>query len=358
MARDGEAWPGLARELAAAECFDRVQVPEPQIERHGWGRRGGPRCGTVGYGEERCGLAEWGTLWRGEVGLGKGRWGEAGAGGARQGGVSAVAECFIWVQVPGPQIGQAGRGVVWPGWVWRAEVGQGKGGTVFDRWRNARSSTDKLLLSVGCFELHCTLMMRKDQATMEIYMARIEGVSALLQHRFSEESEAAVSSSTRTVKRREETPREAAERVAYRYPDGTLYLPGAAIARLLREAGANHKMKGSRRSVKYLVPGAVIVPDETLALIDPETDTPAGDFEVDSRPVVIPATKGRVMRHRPRLDAWATEFTLEVDDEMLDGAFVHQLLTEGGRKLGLGDFRPERGGPFGRFHVTVWKRVE
>jgi len=193
---------------------------------------------------------------------------------------------------------------------------------------------------------------------MEVYMARIEGVSALLQHRFNEDSEAAVSSSTRTVKTRVETPRDAAERVAYRYPDGGLYMPGAAISRLLREAGANHKMKGSRRSVKYLVPGAVIVPDEALTLIDPETDSPAVDFEVDSRPVVIPATKGRVMRHRPRLDQWAAEFTLEVDEEMLDGSFVQQLLQEGGRKLGLGDFRPEKGGPFGRFQVTLWKRVE
>lgn len=192
---------------------------------------------------------------------------------------------------------------------------------------------------------------------MSTYMARIEGTSALLQHRFSEESEAASSSTTRTIKRREETPRDAAERVAYRYADGTLYLPGAAIGRLLREAGANHKMKGSRRSVKYLVPGAVIVPDETLALIQPETDEPLRDFEVDSRPVVIPATKGRIMRHRPRVDLWATEFVLEVDEEMLDGAFVQQLLTEGGRKLGLGDFRPEKGGPFGRFQVTLWKKL-
>lgn len=193
---------------------------------------------------------------------------------------------------------------------------------------------------------------------MKTFTARIEGTAGLIQHRFSEQAEADSSKTTRLVGNTRGTPREEAEKVTYRYPDGTLYHPGAAIARLLREAGANHKIKGSRKSVKYAVPGAVIVLDDTIALLHPETNEPLDDYEVDSRPVVIPATKGRVMRHRPRVDEWAMEFQLEIDEDLLPPEFVCQLLTEGGKKLGLGDFRPEKGGPFGRFNVTLWKNGE
>jgi hypothetical protein len=190
---------------------------------------------------------------------------------------------------------------------------------------------------------------------MKTFTARIEGSTSLIQHRFSEQAEGESNKTTRLIGNSRGTPREEAEKVAYRYPNGELYHPGAAIARLLREAGANHKIKGSRRSVKFAVPSAVIVLEDTISLIDPSTSMPIDDFEVDSRPVVIPATKGRVMRHRPRIDRWAMTFQLEIDDDLLPPDFVHQLLAEGGRKVGLGDFRPERGGPFGRFNITLWE---
>jgi hypothetical protein len=34
---------------------------------------------------------------------------------------------------------------------------------------------------------------------------------------------------------------------------------------------------------------------------------------------------------------------------------IHQLFEEGGRRIGIGDFRPERGGPYGRFAIVSWE---
>lgn len=187
---------------------------------------------------------------------------------------------------------------------------------------------------------------------MKTVSVRIEGTTALLMHRFTEASE--VQKSTRRLAIKEEDPREVAERCAYRLPDGGLYLPGAAIARLVREAGSNHKQRGSRKSLKFVVPAAVYMGAETITLLNGDGKSIAREFEVDSRPVTIPATKGRIMRHRPRLNKWAAEFDLEIDDDILPLEVVHQLLIEGGNKIGVGDFRPERGGPFGRFAVTQW----
>jgi len=186
---------------------------------------------------------------------------------------------------------------------------------------------------------------------MKTFICVCQGLTPLLMHRFDEEVE--LEQTTRKVHIQRIDPREAAEKVAYRTADGHLFLPGSAIARMLREAGAAHKQRGSRKSLKYIMPAAVLVLEDQIVLRDIEGN-PLTEFEVDSRAVVIPSTKGRVMRHRPRLNLWNIEFTLEVDDEMIDPTTVHQLIQEGGRKLGLLDYRPEKGGAFGRFQATSW----
>lgn len=193
---------------------------------------------------------------------------------------------------------------------------------------------------------------------MKTFTVTIVGNTSLLQHRFGEAAEGDASKGTRrNVAAKQLTPREQAAQVEYRNDDGTFWLPGASVSRLLREAGGGHKLKGSRKSAKYVIAGAVFVREDRVTVLDAE-GTPAAAYEVDSRPVVIPATKGRVMRHRPRFDSWSATFTLAVNDDIIDPAFVHQLLTEGGVSVGIGDFRPEKGGPFGTFRVTKWEEVK
>ncbi len=191
---------------------------------------------------------------------------------------------------------------------------------------------------------------------MPIIHVQIRGLSPLLQQRFGEEAQQADTKPTKTAVNHYGTPREQAEKVTYRDQAGCCYFPGQAIARLLREAGSNHKQRGTRKSVKYIVPAAVIVPADAISILD-EKGKQVKDYEVDSRPVTIPATKGRVMRHRPRWDVWTAKFALEIDEEVLDVATIHQLLEEGGRRIGIGDYRPEKGGPFGRFEILRWEEI-
>lgn len=185
---------------------------------------------------------------------------------------------------------------------------------------------------------------------MKTVKVEIQGVSSLLQHRFSEGDHNG--KQTRKALIKPKAPREEAEAAVYRH-NGSFYHPGAAISRLLREAGSGHKLTGTRKSLKFIVPSAVTVLEDCIDILD--NGKHAKKFEVDSRPVVIPSTKGRIMRHRPRFDTWGMKFSLEIDDETLPVDTVHLLLEEGGRKLGIGDFRPEKGGPFGRFAVVKWE---
>lgn len=189
---------------------------------------------------------------------------------------------------------------------------------------------------------------------MKSVLVKIKGCTPLLQHRFNEAAE--IPRPTRGVLVNYGTPREQAEKVCYRDKHGKFYFPGGAIGRLIREAGSNHKMKGTRKSAKYVVPAAVLVMDDSVTICN-GNGKPASDFEVDSRPVVIPSTKGRVMRHRPRFDEWSATFTLRINDLILPIDFVQTLLTEGGQQIGIGDFRPEKGGPFGTFQIVSWSEI-
>ena len=178
----------------------------------------------------------------------------------------------------------------------------------------------------------------------------IQGVSPLLMNRFTEKSEISVSSGTKlSVNSHKDTPREQATPKCYADDKGFLYIPGPNIFAAIIAAGSYHKA-GKRQLTTQktsLIPAGMWVLDLVCALN-------TKDWEIDSRSVVIPSTGGRIMCHRPRLDEWAVTFNLEVDPEMFNEKTVRLLVDDAGKKVGLGDFRPSRKGPFGRFVVRNW----
>ena len=157
------------------------------------------------------------------------------------------------------------------------------------------------------------------------------------------------------------TPREHAEKSCYREtssPDSPLVFPGTAVQRAIVEAGGNHKEKGTRKSMKYRVPAAVLVLDELAPLYAEDRKTRLTTYEVDSRRVVNPKTKGAMLAHRPRLERWVLKITIRINESLMDPAFVRQLLGEAGEQIGIGAFRPEKRGPFGLFSVVAWDCVD
>lgn len=182
----------------------------------------------------------------------------------------------------------------------------------------------------------------------------VKGLSPVLMHRYTAEAEAATQAKTRTVNIKTEDPREVAERSAYRDESGGLVLPTTMFVAAIRDAGNNHKQKGSRRSLKYVIGAAVFGPEEFAKLVDPETGKQLKQIEVDTRRVVIRATGGAVPRTRARVNSWGAVFQLEIAEDVLDLDTVRQLLGEAGQRQGVGDFRPGKFGPFGRFSIVKW----
>jgi len=57
---------------------------------------------------------------------------------------------------------------------------------------------------------------------------------------------------------------------------------------------------------------------------------------------------------RPKFNKWSFEVVLEFDDKKADLSTIQALFTNAGSAQGLGSFRPNKRGPFGRFTAANW----
>ena len=69
-------------------------------------------------------------------------------------------------------------------------------------------------------------------------------------------------------------------------------------------------------------------------------------------PVVV--QRNRILRTRAKFDCpWSCDFDLDCDDELVSEQHLRQWLDIAGRRIGLGDWRPEKSGEYGRFAVST-----
>lgn len=174
----------------------------------------------------------------------------------------------------------------------------------------------------------------------------VTGISPLLQHRFPIED-----SEQQTTAKNRKQKEEDVEKSLYRTPDGTIYQPCVHFISCLKKAGAKFQIPGQGKATyKNLIgSGAVLISPESI----PHKNQ---NYEIDVRPVVVPATKGRVVRKRPIFKNWSLRFNVEFDADEISPSTIKEILEYAGRRVGIGDFRPEKGGPFGRFMVTEFKQ--
>ena len=60
----------------------------------------------------------------------------------------------------------------------------------------------------------------------------------------------------------------------------------------------------------------------------------------------------RILRTRARFDCpWSVVGVADVDPELVDSDRLTAWLATGGRRVGLGDWRPQTSGHYGRFNV-------
>ena len=180
------------------------------------------------------------------------------------------------------------------------------------------------------------------------FNCEIKGLCDLLQHRFDESKLTKPTKKTGDKFLTEAEKKEVAKQFLYVDNKGKICQPASHIEGTMLKASTNFKMQGKgKQSYKEIVKGAVFVFPELIVHENQK-------WEVDSRSVVNPTTRGRSMCYRPRLSNWSLKFTMEVNDDRADEEVIKQILEHAGAHVGIGAYRPR----FGRFEVTKFTKVK
>lgn len=190
---------------------------------------------------------------------------------------------------------------------------------------------------------------------ISILSIRITGISALLMN-----NPANMGAGRGGGLNTKQIPSAADEAAGKTYADekGNLYLPSIMFRSALLGACAGRRM--GKVGARTVLAGAIFTVTDRVPLVHPTTGKPITTYRVNSMRAVV--NKAGVTRSRPEIAEWAANLDFEVDDEFIkDPAAVLELMNIAGRVRGVGDFRPQKGGPFGRFRAeaasnTVQKR--
>jgi hypothetical protein len=181
---------------------------------------------------------------------------------------------------------------------------------------------------------------------------RLSSLSPLLMHNPTG-MEVADGQSVKT-QRKIPTPEEEARAGLYRR-DGVLFLPTIAFRNSLISAGTGKKI-GKMSAIKALSAGVFnLVP--RIELRDPATGKTLAEtaYSIFICRVVLKnrGTAVAVMRSRPEIAGWTCDLPLQIDTDFITAEQVLELFGLGGRMIGVGDWRPEKKGAYGRYKAEI-----
>lgn len=178
---------------------------------------------------------------------------------------------------------------------------------------------------------------------MKRYNAEIKGVTPLLQNNPIDED---FDPQWKEKKAWQDFAEEALKKL---YFDGTtIYQPSIHLERALIDGGKKLKMKGAGKATYSKIFASMVTIEPFAIPMNPQK------FDIHKCLVVIPSTKGRVMRYRPIFKDWSLSFEIEFEDE-ISPQTIKEGLEIAGKYSGIGDWRPEKKGKFGKFQVVHFK---
>lgn len=180
---------------------------------------------------------------------------------------------------------------------------------------------------------------------------RIVGTSPLIQHAWDEKSKQMMRdkhAGKKSKNREVRDPQGEGERAAYYTEDGKYGIPAMALKSAV--IGAAHKDIGVE---KTLVRKALFLEckDRNSVLV---MDCDEPEIREDCVRVGMGSTD---LRYRPYFYRWAVDVAWEVDQELLTVDDLVNLVNRAGFGVGIGEWRPEKGGDYGRFEVDTTQPV-
>ena len=124
-------------------------------------------------------------------------------------------------------------------------------------------------------------------------------------------------------------------------------IPATAIRSMI-EGGARKRKQGPQ------VRGGLVVLSTAFDYDREKYGTGIGKLGRSTQytvPVVVKSN--RILRTRAKFDTpWSCTFEVDVDDELIDQDNLLEWLDIAGRQIGVGDWRPQKSGMYGRFTTS------
>lgn len=129
---------------------------------------------------------------------------------------------------------------------------------------------------------------------------------------------------------------------------GPICIPSTNIKSAIVDGAKLHKLGSAFNRCVLILADTVEVEHSGPADKARMWETPAC---VDCRSVKV--GQARLMRYRPRLNDWRLSVDIIFDETMIERAQIIAAAENAGKYIGIGDYRPAKGGPFGRFTVEA-----
>ncbi|KKN49330.1 hypothetical protein LCGC14_0644290 [marine sediment metagenome] len=146
------------------------------------------------------------------------------------------------------------------------------------------------------------------------------------------------------------TPEVEAEAAAYKLESGQLYAKADWFRESLKGGAKGHRI--GKIGAPGILASTIFPTNDILPLSDPDTGKPITEYVIDSRRAVV--QHQGIVRNRPLIARWACEVEFDSVGAGMGGVSpeaVEEFLTKAGLLVGVGDYRPQQGGPFGRYEV-------
>lgn len=192
-----------------------------------------------------------------------------------------------------------------------------------------------------------------DRIEAETIIVPIIGTAPLITHKFSEKAKRQMLDAMqgRKTPKVAKDPKAEYEAAMYRFADGGHGLPVIAFkAATVGGARFYRSVKMVELKQFLFVRGELGLDGQALARIEGEPKM--------REDVVRVGRGGTDLRYRPEYTQWKTSLTVTYVTSALTRQSVLSLIDAGGMGVGVGEWRPEKGGDFGTYRIDQDRNVE
>jgi len=186
------------------------------------------------------------------------------------------------------------------------------------------------------------------QIKVEYVQVKVRGLSPLIMHRWSEKAKRAMldKQMKKTVKKEAKAPDEQYEASVYRFTDGRIGFPADAFKKAM--------IRGAKQLGIVMVDArtSFFVHGEYCERDDRELVPIVG--EVKPREDMVRIGQGTAdIRYRGQIMEWSADLRISHNTAVTSFDHIVNMLHAAGYGVGIGEWRPEKDGTFGRFEVVA-----